>query len=155
MTVTEANIIFVFFHCHIYHLNSFLEDFSYSFKIHESILMSSFMRHLRRSLKFWQCRKKWWVDSASRLQEQVCFIVSWKLCINVFSLRWLKGTAQRLTKIYLRLAAFTKCLKWVFKVYFRKLLEGRYQGQILVVGVSVGKCPNDVSRGNLSMAVVP
>ena len=94
-------------------------------------------------------------DSASRLQEHVGFIVSWKLCINVFSLRWLKGTAQRLTKIYLRLAAFTKCLKWVFKVYFRKLLEGRYQGQILVVSVSVGKCPNDVSRGNLSVAVVP
>ena len=54
---------------------SFVKDFSYSVRIHESILMSAFIRYLRRSVKFWQRRKKWEVDSASKLQEQSGFIV--------------------------------------------------------------------------------
>ena len=46
-----------------------------SIGIQESILMSSFMRHLRRLVKFWKRRKKWEVDSASILQEQSGFTV--------------------------------------------------------------------------------
>ena len=43
-------------------------------------------------IKFWQRRKKWEVDSISRLQEHSGLIVSWKLCLNLCSLRWLKPT---------------------------------------------------------------
>ena len=35
-----------------------MEDFLYSVKIRESILMSHFTRHLQRLVKFWQRRKK-------------------------------------------------------------------------------------------------
>ena len=50
-----------------------MEDFLHSIKIRESILMSYFMKHLQRLVKFWLCRKKWEVDS------------------NLCSLRRLKG----------------------------------------------------------------
>ena len=51
------------------HRCNFVKDFSTSVRIHESILMSSFTRHLRRSVKFWQRKIKWVVDSDSKLQE--------------------------------------------------------------------------------------
>ena len=44
-----------------------MEDFLYSVEIRESILMSCFTGHLQRLAKFWQHRKKWEVDSASKL----------------------------------------------------------------------------------------
>ena len=44
-----------------------MEDFLYSAEIRESILMSYFTRYLQRLVKFWDCRKKWDVDSASKL----------------------------------------------------------------------------------------
>ena len=53
-----------------------MEDFLYSAKIQESILMSYFMRYLQRLVKFWQRRKKREVDSASKLREQSGFTVS-------------------------------------------------------------------------------
>ena len=80
------------FHCHICRLGSFMEDFLYSVKIWESIIMSYFTRHLQRLVKFLQCRKKWEVDSASKLREQSGSAVSWKYCLNSYSLRRLKGT---------------------------------------------------------------
>ena len=52
-----------------------MEDFSYSVRIHKSILMSSLMRHLQRPVKLLQRRIKWEVHSASKLQEQSGFIV--------------------------------------------------------------------------------
>ena len=70
--------------------NNFMKDFSSSVRIQESILMSSFMSHLRKSVKFWQRRKKWVVDSDSKLQEHGGFIVSSKLWLNLCSLGWLK-----------------------------------------------------------------
>ena len=63
---------------------------SCSARIHESILISSFRRHLRRSVKFLQRRKKLVVHSNSKLQEYSGFIVSWKLWLNVCFLRKLK-----------------------------------------------------------------
>ena len=39
--------------------SNFVEDFFSSVKIHELVLMSSLMRHLQRSVEFWQRRKKW------------------------------------------------------------------------------------------------
>ena len=53
-----------------------MEDFLYSVKIRKSILMSYFTRHLQRLVKFWHRRKKWEVDSASKLREQSGFTVS-------------------------------------------------------------------------------
>ena len=43
----------------------------------------------RNLLKWWQCRKKWAVDPTSKLQEHSGFKLSWKLCLNLCSLRWL------------------------------------------------------------------
>ena len=67
-----------------------MEDLLYSVQIRESILMSYFTRHLQRLVKSWHRRKKWEVDSASKLWEQSGFTVSWKYCLNLCSLRRLK-----------------------------------------------------------------
>ena len=49
------------------------------------------LRRLRLSLiKKRQWRKKWVVDSISWLQLHKGFIVSWKLCFNLCSLKWLR-----------------------------------------------------------------
>ena len=61
-----------------------MEDFLYSVKILESILMSYFTRH------FGSAEKKSEVDSASKLREQSGFTVSWKYCSNLSSLKRLK-----------------------------------------------------------------
>ena len=53
-----------------------MEDFLYSVKIRESILMSYYTRHLQRLVKFLQRRKEWEVDPASQLREQNGFTVS-------------------------------------------------------------------------------
>ena len=51
------------------------------------------MRLVLGVMKFWQRRtKKWEVDSIFRLQEHYRVIVSWKLCLNLCSLRLLKPT---------------------------------------------------------------
>ena len=63
----------------------------YSVKIRESILMCYSTRHMQRLVKFWQRRKKWEVDSASKLQQQSGLTVSWKYCSNLCSLRRLNG----------------------------------------------------------------
>ena len=90
-------------------------------------------------------QKKVEVDSASKLWEQGGFTVSWKYCLNLYSLRRLKG-AGKFTHISLRFPVFGKCLKWVFQVFKvgvssvlsdcceKRLLRSKkdYQGQILV-----------------------
>ena len=92
----------------------------------ESILMSYFTRHSQGLVKFWQRRKKWKVDSTSKLREQSGFTVSWKYCLNLCSLKRLKGlAAKKFTQIYLRLPVFGKCLRWVFQVCFRRFPVGR------------------------------
>ena len=48
------------------------------------------MRHLQRSIKFLQRRKKCVIDSDSKLQEHSGFKVSWKLWLNLCSLGLLK-----------------------------------------------------------------
>lgn len=80
----------------LYHINlsylsplyksSFVKCFSSSIKIHISLLMSLIMSHLQRSVKFWHYRKKWDVDSASKLQEWSSFIVFRKLFKFMFSI---------------------------------------------------------------------
>ena len=62
------------------------------------------MRHSRKSLKFWQCRKKWIGDSDSKLQDQIGFIVSWKLWLNLCSLRWLKPERNLVRSLIPRLS---------------------------------------------------
>ena len=57
------------------HRSNFVIDFSCSVRINESILMSLFIRHLQRLLKFWQRIKKYVVDSDSKLQDQSGFMV--------------------------------------------------------------------------------
>ena len=70
--------------------SNLVRDISSRLRILESSLQSSFMRFVLGVMEFWQRRKKWEVDSISRLQEHSGLIVSWKLCLNLCSLRWLK-----------------------------------------------------------------
>ena len=75
----EANIILLFVllsYLPSPYRSNFVKDFLSSVRIPESILVSSFKRHLRSSVKFWQCRKKWVVDSDSKLQKHSGFIAS-------------------------------------------------------------------------------
>ena len=65
-----------------------MEGLLYSVKIRESIY---FTRYLQSLVKFWHRRKKWEVDSASKLREQSGFTVSWKYCLSLCSLKRLKG----------------------------------------------------------------
>ena len=77
MNLIEANIIpnmlvffyWYLFYCHIFRLGNFMEDFLDSVKINKLILISYFMRSLQRLVKFWQHRKEWEVDSASKLRD--------------------------------------------------------------------------------------
>ena len=101
--------LLIFVYCHICRL---MGDFSCSVKIRESVLMSYFTRQLQSLVKFWQRKRNWEVDSASKLWEQSGFTVSWKFCLILCSLRIF-------THNYLRLPVFGKRLKWVFQVCFR------------------------------------
>ena len=69
--ITLNIIVFLYylFYCCICRLGSFMEDFLYSVKMRELILMSYVTRHLQRLVKFWHRRKKLEVDSASKLRE--------------------------------------------------------------------------------------
>ena len=79
MNLIEASIILTFvllLYLQSPYKTNFVQDIPSSVRIHKSILMSLFLRHSRRSLKFWQQRKKWEVDWDSRLQEQSRLIAS-------------------------------------------------------------------------------
>ena len=86
----EANNIFLFT-LFLYLLPAYksnlVRDISSRLRILESSLRSSFMRLVLGVMKFWQRRKKWEVDSISRLQEHSVLIVSWTLCLNLCSLK--------------------------------------------------------------------
>ena len=152
-----------------------MEDLLYSVKIRESILFSYFTRHLKRLVKFWRRRKKWEVDSASKLRQQSGFAVSWKNSLNLCSLRRLKGAGRKeVSQIYLRLPVFGKCLKWVFQVCLRRFPVGRDSLEVKKiikvkflwitaatagrfyewVSVFLEKRPRDVFRGTLSLVTV-
>ena len=49
-------------------------------------------------------QKKWEVDSDSKLKEHSGFIVSWKLWLNLFSLRWLKPKRNLVRSLIPRLS---------------------------------------------------
>ena len=57
------------------YISNLVKDYLSNIRTHESIFMSSFIRHLRRSVKFWQHRKNCEVDSEPKLQEQSRFSV--------------------------------------------------------------------------------
>ena len=63
---------------------------SLTFKMLLSIISTVFKRVLQMLVKRWQCRKKCFVDSTSRLQEHKGLIQLSKLWLNLCSLRWLK-----------------------------------------------------------------
>ena len=73
MKLIEANIILLFVlqsYLSSPYRSNFMRDFSSSVRMHKSFLMSSFMKHLQRSVKFWRHRKKWVVHCDSKLQGQ-------------------------------------------------------------------------------------
>ena len=157
-------------YCHIYCLSSFMEDLLYSVKIGESILISYFTRHLQRLVKFWQRRKKWEVDSTSKLQEQSGFTVSWKYCLNLCSLRRLKGAGCE--EVYTNL--FETSSVWqVFKVgvssvpwdslEVKKIIKVKF---LWIIAATTGrfyecvsefleKRPRNVFSGTLRLVAVP
>ena len=85
-----------------------MEDLLYSAKIGESILIGYFTRHLQRLVKYWQRRKKWEVDSTSKLREQSGFTMSRKYCLNLCSLRRLKGAGYE--EVYTSSISDFQCL---------------------------------------------
>ena len=139
--------------------------------------MSSFTKYLQRLVKFWQRRKKWEVDSASKLREQSGFKASRKYCLDFCSLRRLKGTGcgEGYTDLFdFQCLKSNKSVKWAFQVCFRRFpvrrdsLEvkkimkvkflwiiaataGRFYEQ---VSVFLEKRPRDVFRGTLSLVTV-
>ena len=107
MKLIEVNIILLFVllsDLSSPYRSNFVKDFSSGVRIHESVLMSSFMRRLRRPVKFWQRRKKWLVDSDSKLQEHSGLIESWKLSLNLCPLRWLKTKRNLVRSLIPRLS---------------------------------------------------
>ena len=70
-------------------------SFSPIFRMAELTELRSSKKTFRWLEKIWQRKKKWHVSSASREQRHNGFNVSWKLCLNLCSLRWLKPTRRR------------------------------------------------------------
>ena len=101
-----------FFFCIYYHhiKSNLVRDISSRLRKLESSLRSSFMRLVLGVIKFWQPRKKWEVDSFSRLQEHSGLIVSSKLCLNLCSLRWLKPTRSLVSSFISYMLATLKTL---------------------------------------------
>ena len=67
--------------------SNWTREFSESLSIFSWIIFKSFMS----STILLQQRKKWELDSGSRLQVHRGFIQFWKLCLNLCSLRWLSS----------------------------------------------------------------
>ena len=59
---------------------------------HKSVTESK--RVWRNWLNWWHSRKKWVIDSTSKLQEHNVFKQSWKLCLNLCLLRWLSPSVS-------------------------------------------------------------
>ena len=105
---------------------------SSSIRIHESIFMSSFMKHLPRSVKFRQRNKIQQTDSALKLQEQIRFTTSWKLYLNLFSLWWLTSKSNVVRSLIRRLSETFKLLG-VGLIYFSKeFLEISYDNDLQI-----------------------
>ena len=68
---------------------TFVKELSESFGMSLSIPLRLLLRVIRIALKWWQCRKKWVVDSTSKLQVHKGFRQLSKLWLNLCSLRWL------------------------------------------------------------------
>ena len=128
------------------------------------------MRLLQRLVKFLQRRKKWEVDSASKLGKQSGFTVSWKSCLNLCSLRRLKGAGCE--EVYTNL--FETSSVWqVFKVgvssvpwdslEVKKIIKVKFLWIIAAtagrfyewVSVFLENRPRDVFCGTLSLVAVP
>ena len=96
------------------------KNFSSNIRIHESILMSSFMKHLPRSVRFRQRNKIQQTDPALKLQEQIRFTTSWKLYLNLFSLWWLTSKSNVVRSLIRRLSETLFKLLGVGFIYFSK-----------------------------------
>ena len=106
--------------CHICRLGSFMEDFLYSVKIRESILVSCFTRHFGSAEK--SVKLILLLNCESRVDLQ-CPGNTVQIYVLEESLRSL--AAKKITQIYLTLPVFGKCLKWVFQVRLGRFPVGR------------------------------
>ena len=120
--------------------SNFVKYFSSSVKIHEPILMSLFMRHLRSSVKFceipWQRWKRWVVDS--KLQEHTGFTTSWKLWLNLRSLRWLKPERTLLKSLIPKLPEILKkLLEEGLKNFRNEFLKTSHDTDLWIYGLII------------------
>ena len=66
----------------------FTNTSSVRFEISLTIFLTESKRVWRDCIKCWQCKKKWTLNSTSKLQEHNGFKQSWKLYLNRCSLGW-------------------------------------------------------------------
>ena len=113
--------------------SNLVRDISSWLRILESSLQSSFMRLVLGVMKFWQRRKKLEVDSISRLQEHSRLIVSWKLYLNLRSLRLLKPTRSLVSSfIPYMLAALNRLFVIVLINLSRDFLNILYDSELRI-----------------------
>ena len=113
--------------------SNLVRDISSWLRILESSLQSSFMRLVLGVMKFWQRRKKLEVDSISRLQEHSRLIVSWKLYLNLCSLRLLKPTRSLVSSfIPYMLAALNRLFVIVLINLSRDFLNILYDSELRI-----------------------
>ena len=92
------------------------------FRISELIKSRSSKRTLRWLETFWQRIKRWWMSYASRKQRHNGFNVSWKSCLNLCSLRWLKPTLRLVNNFNLETSLFPKVVFAVGRINSLKVL---------------------------------
>ena len=98
---------------------TFVKELSESFGVPLSLPSRLLLRVIQISLKCWQCRKKWVVDSTSKLQVYKGFRQFSQLWLNLCLLRWLSPS-------YSLVSNFKPSVLWI-------LYTGAANGQILFI----------------------
>ena len=110
--------------------NARIISFSLIFRISELIALSSSKKTFRWFEKFWQRIKKWYVSSASIEQGHNGFNASWKLFLDLCSLKWLKPTRRRVNNLKPETSLLPKVLLAVgrIKYFISSLRNTEYEG---------------------------
>ena len=78
----------------------FTKSLSEALMIFLSIDLMLLMRVCLCNEKWWQCRKKWKLFSTLKLHEQSGLMQSLKVCLSLWSLRWLKPNRRRVNNFW-------------------------------------------------------
>ena len=103
-------------------------------------MLTKLFRSVRRSLLYkGQWRKKWIADSTSLPQLHIGFIVSWKLCLNLCSRRWLSFSQRSLSFVCFWRNFYRSALVPRNLPCLEKFLVARLHGEIMVKSMSQTK----------------